>query len=623
MGKKNRRKNKPAAIRPTKHDWRALLPWLALALLAFMLYANTLGHDFVLDDRMVITENSFTRAGLSSIPDLLSHDSLRGYLQEDTRYLTGGRYRPLSLILFAILYEFFGAQPALFHLVTVMLYAIACLLLYAVLRRMVGPPEGQPWYLTLPFVTVLLFAVHPVHTEVVANIKSCDEILALLGGLAAWYAALRYGDTPHPRWLALSGAALFLGLLSKESAIAFVAIIPLSLWMTRLPRRQVNRVMASLALAAVLFLALRYAVLGFASPQTLELLNNPFLEATAAQKWATITLTLGIYLRLLVFPHPLTYDYYPYHIALTGWSDWHVLASLLLYAGLFLFALLFLRKRNLAAFGVSFYLLALALVSNLLFPVGTFMAERFLFTPSIGFCLVLAVTGAALQRKMAHAAIAVAVLLIAMLFAAQTIARNPVWKDNYTLTTTDVRISAHSASANASAADWLIVRQAATPDPRLKKALIDSAFVYLHRAIRIHPRYGRALAMLADNSNKLRNDIDSSLYYYRRLYEINPRWPNVAYNLGTLRLDHRPAEIDSAIYWLNKATLLFPQNAGAWKNLGYAYFARQQYARAAECYLKSLQLDPRDPDTRSSALTACAAAGDTAAVRRLGSGGVH
>jgi protein O-mannosyl-transferase len=617
MAKKPQRKKKATPINLEKRGRQALLPYLVLGLLAFLLYANTLHHDYVLDDRMVITDNSYTRAGVSGIPDLLQYDSMRGYLHEDTRYLTGGRYRPLSLILFALEYQFFGLNPAVAHFVTVMLYVLCALLLFAVLSRLFKTPTQGAWYWTIPFITTALFVLHPLHTEVVANIKSCDEILALIGSLAAWYAAIRYNEKPHYAWLVGGGIAFFAALMAKESAITFAAVIPLALWIFGQPLRRAVITSLPLFAAAAAFIAIRFAVLGFVTPQISELLNNPFIEATVAQKWATIAVTLGVYLRLLVFPHPLTYDYYPYQISLVGWGDWHAVAAVVLYTGLIVFAAVRVRKRDYAAFGVSLYLFTLSPVANIFFPVGTFLAERFLFAPSIGYCLLLTVMAIGLYKRTPRWLMPALIIVLAGFFAAKTITRNSVWKDNFTLTTTDVKVSANSASANTAAADWLIIQQESITDSRLQQAMIDSAFLYLHRAIRIHPRYARAHAILAENYDRLKQNTDSSLYYYRRLYRINPRWPNVAYNLGTLRLLHKPAELDSAIYFLGKCTEFFPTYGAAWKNLGVGYFYRKEYASAAKCFAKALQIDPSDLDTRNNAVTAYTAVGDTAAVRRL------
>jgi hypothetical protein len=154
-------------------------------LLAVLLYANTLTHGFVQDDAIVITDNMFTTQGVKGIPGILTKDTFFGFFKVEGKetLVSGGRYRPLTLVVFALLYEVFGLDPFPYHLLTVLLYALTCVLLYRVLllllREHSGLGAGVAWMATL------LFTVHPIHTEVVANIKGCDEIVALLGSLGA------------------------------------------------------------------------------------------------------------------------------------------------------------------------------------------------------------------------------------------------------------------------------------------------------------------------------------------------------------------------------------------------------------------------------------------------------
>jgi hypothetical protein len=134
--------------------------------LAFLLYINTLGHGFVQDDQVVITENRLVQKGLRGIPELVMENSFEGYLPEGTsdNLLTGGRYRPLSMVFFAVLVQFFGNSNLVFHLFAVLLYALTCLLLYRTLLLALKPTEAQLPAALLAWGTTLLFVVHPVHT---------------------------------------------------------------------------------------------------------------------------------------------------------------------------------------------------------------------------------------------------------------------------------------------------------------------------------------------------------------------------------------------------------------------------------------------------------------------------
>ena len=129
----------------------------------------------------------------------------------------------------------------------------------------------------------------------------------------------------------------------------------------------------------------------------MEIMNNPFLKIegnqwvpfTASEKFATIFYTLLKYVQLLFVPHPLTHDYYPRQIEMMTFGSPAVWLSLLLYGGMLVYALSGIRRRDPVRYGILFYLMTLSIVSNFVFPVGTFMGERFAFMPSVGFCMVL------------------------------------------------------------------------------------------------------------------------------------------------------------------------------------------------------------------------------------------
>ena len=143
--------------------------YILIGSLAFALYANTLNHDYVLDDKAIITQNTFTQKGFSGIFDHLTHSYWYGINNKDA-----GNYRPMSGISFSIENALFGNNPTMGHLLNILFYALLCMVLYHWLRTL--QLMDQRWLM----LSIILFAAHPIHTEVVANIKSRDEIYALL-----------------------------------------------------------------------------------------------------------------------------------------------------------------------------------------------------------------------------------------------------------------------------------------------------------------------------------------------------------------------------------------------------------------------------------------------------------
>ena len=364
------------------------LPYYILFGFAFLLYANSLINQYTLDDRLMITENAFTKKGISGIGDILTTDSFVGFFGHQKNLVAGGRYRPLSHITFAIEYAILGFNPFVGHLINVLLYAFACILVFKVLT-MLFPPGKKPFYLTLPFIATAMFIAHPLHTEVVANVKGRDDIMGLLANFGTLYFILRYADKAKITDIILASIVFFLGLFSKENVITFVVIVPLTLYF--FTKTSIKRTVIStfiLLFITVIFICIRTAVLGsaFSSNIDYELLNNPFIECTTIQKFATIFYTWGRYLILLVFPHPLTHDYYPKQIPIIGIGDIRALLSLLVYIFIIVIAFMQVKKKTILSYCILFFGLTFSISSNLVFPIGTFMNERFVFIPLLGFC---------------------------------------------------------------------------------------------------------------------------------------------------------------------------------------------------------------------------------------------
>ncbi len=495
------------------------MPALILVVLAFVLYGASLSFGYVLDDQMVIWENVYVQKGFAGLRDIFGYDSFMGYFQKQEQLflLEGGRYRPLSLATFAMEVGIFGKDNAnlahISHFINILLYGLTGVLLYRILLGLFPLKEGGRWYFSMPFLAALIFALHPLHSECVANIKGRDEILALLCSLAALWATLKYFDTNRGMFLGLSGLFLFLGLLSKENALTFLAVIPATVWFfcsgPGLKGRMFTAFSPLLA-ATLLFIFIRFRALGFMldhGKAVSDLMNDPFIGMNIGEKSATIFLTLGWYLKLLFYPHPLTHDYYPYHVPKVNWSDWRALVSLALYLGMGVWAMLNLRKRNVPAYSIVYWLLTLSIVSNLFVSVGTFMNERFVYMPSVAFCIFAAWLIARkmpewLKEQPDRPAILTAgiMVLIAGLFGLRTLTRVPDWKDAMSLNQAAIRVSYDSARSHCFYVTSLYkdVYQEKTKVTKDKKELapiVDSMEYHIKRSLEINPNYSAALVM--------------------------------------------------------------------------------------------------------------------------------
>ncbi|PYV14044.1 MAG: hypothetical protein DMG07_12850 [Acidobacteria bacterium] len=478
--------------------------------LAFLLYANTLSHGYVLDDAGVIVKNRLTQQGMRAIPQILAHSYYSGY------NLPSRAYRPLSVATFALEVQFFGNSAAVSHAVNVLLFAaagIAVLLLLRRLWRISGAPQG-PGACFAPLAGALLFVAHPIHTEAVANIKGRDELIAFLGISGALSLILRFESERRLRDLLLAALCYGAALLGKESAITLLPLVPITCAvLARTPLRKAA--LATLVFAAVsgAYLVVRSALLND-PPRPAECPTNSLaLAADLPARWTTAVYVLGQYLKLLLVPHPLVYDYSYNQIPLLTRYDLKALAPLAVHLGLGAYAASRIRARDLVAYGVLFYLVTMSVASNLLVLTGVTMAERLLFTPSLGFCLA----AAALLAKLAGGAkpkLALAVLVAALAaYSLLTIDRNRAWSDNYTLTSRDAPHTRASAKARLNLGAAQLGRSQRPMGARERESLLRDGIENCSAVLAICPSVIEARASLGWAHERL-GETEGALRHY-------------------------------------------------------------------------------------------------------------
>ncbi len=497
------------------HTWLSkhqLMRW-AIMLCAFVVYANSIPNKWAVDDAVVVYDNRFVKRGIKGLDSLFTQEMMVATTEVQQQAIAGGRWRPLTPMLFALGAEVLATDkienrkqvrdkagfivkdvsentnfPHILHFFNVFCYALLCGFLYEVLLLLLNPAKDKENHKAnfVALVATLLYTLHPLHTEAVANVKGLDEILTLLGALRALYAFVKIHYTEKILykgfWVMLGIVSFFLALLAKETAITFLAIIPLALFFfTKEKVKNIALYFVPLCIVAGVFLGLRQQavsnaqLIGFKS---MHLMNDPFLvlnenaqfeplvagsqvrklvntnENTLVKmpyfnQFATNIYTFGLYLKLLVLPYPLTFDYYPRHIAVKDFTDVGVIFSLLIHIFLVFWAIKGFRNKNIISFSLLFYFITFSLVSNIVFPIGTNMAERFMFMPSVGMCLAIAVLLYNFSEKWQTNYVLAGVGMVSLVFSGLIIARNPVWKDNLTLMQNDLKTSKNSAKIKA------------------------------------------------------------------------------------------------------------------------------------------------------------------------------
>jgi tetratricopeptide (TPR) repeat protein len=380
------------------------------ALLAAAVAAPSIRNEFVADDQWVVANRQVLQH-----PPSLSAVLIEPYWPAG---FGGVMWRPAVITSFALDYRI-STSPHWFHAVNVVWAALATALFALLACELAGPVAG--------LVTGLLFAVHPVHVEAVANIVGRAEMMAAAGYALAVTCALR-AERGGARWY-LTGVVLggALAITSKEIAVT----LPAAVLLVYFARHADIRMAWRAALAAAAPIVLYFVVHGFVGIRTfyagglaVGLEHLGLFERT----WAMVRLSLEWW-RLFLFPAHLSADYSPGQLIVsTGLTVWHVI-GLLAWIGVGVLAWRTRRTIPGIAVGLAWIMITISPVANVAFPTEFLIAERTLYLASFGAVFALACAALAMrspQLRFAVVAIGVAA------GAARSLFRIPSWHDDET-----------------------------------------------------------------------------------------------------------------------------------------------------------------------------------------------
>ncbi len=566
---------------------------------AFVLYGKTLFfNQYVLDDDFVTRLNKFVVMGIKGIPDIITKGSLFGF-----NGVNESHYRPLTLINFCIETQFFGLNPKVNHFFNVFFYGLSGVFLFLFLRKIF-----KTYTLAILFIITAIFMAHPIHTEVVANIKSRDEILSFLLATCSLLSLFNYVENNKLKTYLLSICLFFLSLLSKESALTFVAVIPLLLYFfSEFKIKKIILLTMPYVGVVLLYILIRWVVLDsitFNDKQ--ELINNSLMAAkTTSEALATNTMVMGKYLGLLFSPHPLSWDYSYNQVPISTWTNMKVIISLAVYLFLGCFTIIKFGKKNIFAFCILYFVVTISLVSNIFLKIGASFGERFLYAPSLAFCIALImlatwflkidVTG---KSKKNYTTLIVGSLVLLSIYMWQTIDRSEVWKNNMSLFLAGVKDSPNSARAHRSLAyEYTALAQASSNNPQAQAELYKKAIEEFKIGLYIYPEHAEAWYSLG-YALYLSGNYDDAMLAYKKTVTIYPKYPQAYNNMGIIQLDRK--QYNAALISFKKAVEIANNHIDALGNIGYTYHNMGIVDSAIFYYNKALILNPQLSDIRKN-----------------------
>lgn len=621
--KKNQPVAQPKAVTPQQHVTTATTAVQAsqfslrnlcilLGVISIGIYINTIWNGFVMDDVMVLKDNRYVQKGFDGVAELMATPHMRGYL-----IIPNDLYRPFSLVAFAVEYGLFGLAPKVHHLFNLLYYAGCSIMLFLFMDKFFDHKRTA-----LAFLTALIFAVHPIHTEVVANIKSRDELMSFFFGFLALNLYANYMKQGKMLQLILGIVSFYLAIISKETVIAFVGLIPLIFFIyIDGDKKRASFISVGSLVAFLIFMGVRSSVLNTYDANqpaaTVEFIDNalagaPDFVLTGAQVFTTKVVVMGHYLRLMFLPYPLLSTYSYNAIPFSSFADYRFWLSILAYVGIFYAMVTRFKKdkKDPWVFAIIFFLATIFLFSNFPFLMGAELAERFAFFASVGACLALAlalekwVLKATLENidQLKTGKMLTVLLPLVVLFGGWTFARGGEWESNVSLyradlgrSPNDVRLYHNLGSALAEELYEI------EPDSTKKKAIDQEALGYLRKGVEIYPGYSSLYVEMARiyDRNKV---YDSAVKYNSLALKLNPTDFTANNNMGSVLLTS--GRYRDAIPYFKIAMESNPNFKYAYINIARCYTQLQRYDSAIYNYHRLREFDPQNIDIAAELGTA-------------------
>lgn len=557
-------------------NWKTLAGLtLIVAIAVFAAYGNTIRNGYSVDDNLIVDGNKQAESGFAALGEIFTTNYfIRGEKK--------GSYRAIPRASFALEIGLFGKNPALSHFVNVLLFLLTCLLILKFLISLF--PRGHGVAIVL---CVFFFALHPIHTEVVASLKSRDELMQLLFNLIACILLINYAKQGNVLNLVGASFMFLVALGSKESAVHFLAIFPIVFYYAS-PVNAKRAITASaflittavgFGLFSVLVLNPEALVWMDAAKEEFPFIEHPLMHTSdLSVKLGTALYGLGYYLRLYIFPHPLGFFYGYNQMPLVPFYNVFAVLSGFTFLTLTFVGLKKISKRSFLGLGIMIMILCLAIFSNLVIQVSGIIAERFAYASSLGFCMVLGVFFQFLLTQLKPRLVFGTTLVLLLLFSTAGVAtaeRNTHWKSYLTLANKDASTFTESAIVHFYLAMYIEDNVLDTATVARKDWWRKSAYEY-GQAARIHPQTTWSSLFSANIYKKELNDLDSGLIMYDMWFEhvkrINDPEPLRSYGscLSYANRKHEALEI------YLKTIDAFPLDEPAYKLAAEAFFNQQE-----------------------------------------------
>jgi len=549
-------------------------------------YALSINNPFIWDDEYLVKDNAFIK-DTSSVKKIFSKDIGAG---SGTFYHS---YRPLQIFSYLVDYSVWRLDVRGYHLTNIIFHIMASLCVYWLAGLLFNNRA-------LAFLTAIFFTVSPIHTEAVVYISGRSDPMAALFFMLTLILYIKNCRHEIPvRSVCLILCYMF-GLLSRENCLMLPVVI-LLYHVTFNIEMKMRNVIPILALTTA-YVLIRLTLLP-------ELSTHAMSHLSLIQRLPGFFAAITGYLRILFVPLGLHMEY---GLKVFRFSDHSVFLGMLSAALLIVFAL---RKKNtdrLVFFSIAWFFLMILPVSNL-YPVNAYMAEHWLYIPSIGFFLIL--SGCICRMYVNQRLKMLSIFLACGLFLCYsylTVRQNSYWQAPEMFSKRILRFAPESDILHLNLGNVYKsqekhkdaveeYKKALLLNPKNIKAINNIAFIYdttgkKKEAIEF---YEKALDINPDDAVVCLN-IGNAYYgigqpkkavsFYEKSIQINPYYAKGFFNLGNTY--YKMGLMDKAEKMINRAIVLDPDFVDGYNNLGMLYRRTERYREAIAVFKKAVRIDP-------------------------------
>ena len=532
-----------------------------IIILGLAVYANSLNGKFIWDDEPLVKYNLHLRSW-SGIPKIFTQDLGAGTGREYNFY------RPLQIFSYRIDYCLWRLEAQGYHLTNILLHILTALAIYWLVNILYDNR-------LLSLFTGAFFVVHPVHTEAVAYISGRADSLALLFMLLSLIFYIKHLRFKKTSVYILSVLSYILALSSRESSL----IVPLLLLLyhyTFGKRVAVKRFLPIL-MVTLLYVVFRVTALSSVLP---DLSPYPPL----IQRIPTFFVAMTDYVGLLLLPLNLHMEY---GSRLFNFGDLKVITGILIMAALLIYVFKKRRAKGLVFFSISWFLVTLLPVSHV-YPLNAYMAEHWLYLPSIGFFLVLAKGFAYIYRAKNFRMFAIVFIITLLAFYSYlTIRQNDYWKEPISFYKKTLEYAPDSSRIH----NNLGIAYGAI-------GKYEDAIISYQKALEFSPDYVNAHYNLGTAYDAIGKREEEAIAAYKKAIELDPDYSAAYNNLGNIYSNMGRNDEAMALY--EKATEINPDYKDAHYNLGNEYRGIGRNKEAIASYKKAIELDPYDAATHNN-----------------------